>query len=65
MITIFKFKAFFNNYPDEIVERCVAANTQEEAIEKFEKMSDELVANGFVRLISCGDPTVEIENVII
>ena len=65
MITIFKFNAFFEGDLEEITERYVAANTQEEAIEKFEKMSDELVANGFARLISCGDPLVEIENVII
>ena len=63
--TVFRFHVYFESDKACIQQRFVVADSEEEAIEKIEKYSDDLVAKGFDRLIWLGcAPTVELEYVI-
>lgn len=64
MRSVYCFNVVFESDREFIQTRDVVANTEEEAIEKIERYSDDLVAKGFDRLIWLGYPTVEILDVI-
>lgn len=60
--TVYKFKMFFGDSFEDMQERYVVAKTEDEAIAKFHKYLEELVADGFQAPSSYWDcPTVEID----
>lgn len=63
--TVFRFNIVFEGDRESVQQRFVVADTEEEAIEKIEKYSEDLVAKGFDRCIWLGcAPAVELEYVI-
>ena len=64
-ITIFKFHGFFEGDIYDTCNRYFAAKTSEEAWAKLEAYQNNLVADGFLKFIPCGEPEVELDGVFI
>ncbi len=62
--TVFEIKAHWEGDLDDIQYRYVVAETEAEAIEKFEAYNAQQVEKGFCRLIMIDYPIVEIDYVI-
>lgn len=65
-MTIFTFKIHYSDSIfDDVQERYVLAETEEEAQEKLDEYRKRMIADGFADFVVLGYPTVELENVIV
>lgn len=63
--TVYKFKFFYSTEDEEVFERFVVAESEDEAWEKITTHFEIMHREGFARPAYIGDPTVEIDRAII
>ena len=60
-VSVFKFHCHFANDFTDFTDRYIVAESTEAAWEIFEEYNDKLEEDGYVKVIACGEPTVEID----
>lgn len=60
-VSVFKFHGHFADDVTDFTDRYIVAESTEAAREIFEEYNNKLEQDGYVKVVACGEPTVEID----